>query len=179
MIYAVLGTWVTHLVGRPLIKLNFDQQRYEADFRFSLVRLRENAEEVTLLAGEPAEKERLLDRFGRVVGNWYGIMQRTKRLTFLTAGYSQIAIIFPFIVVSPLYFAGSMMLGGLMQIASAFGQVQGALSFRQGLLRDRRLEGGAEPARGLRRLDGLGEGARYRRAAGQPRERRRHGDGRR
>ena len=66
---------MTHLVGRPLIKLNFDQQRYEADFRFSLVRLRENAEEVTLLAGEPAEEERLLDRFGRVVRNWYGIMQ--------------------------------------------------------------------------------------------------------
>ena len=129
LIYAVIGTWVTHLVGRPLIRLNFDQQRYEADFRFSLVRLRENAEEVTLLAGERAEEERLLDRFGRVVGNWYGIMQRTKRLTFLTAGYSQVAIIFPFIVVSPLYFAGSMMLGGLMQIASAFGQVQGALSF--------------------------------------------------
>jgi len=129
LIYAVIGTWVTHLVGRPLIRLNFDQQRYEADFRFSLVRLRENAEEVTLLAGERAEEERLLDRFGRVVGNWYGIMQRTKRLTFLTQGYSQVAIIFPFIVVSPLYFAGSMMLGGLMQIASAFGQVQGALSF--------------------------------------------------
>ncbi|MGB6770235.1 MAG: SbmA/BacA-like family transporter, partial [Methyloceanibacter sp.] len=129
LVYAIVGTWVTHLVGKPLVKLNFDQQRYEADFRFSLVRLRENAEEVTLLAGEPAEKERLLDRFGRVVGNWYGIMQRTKRLTFLTAGYSQVAIIFPFIVVSPLYFAGAMMLGGLMQIASAFGQVQGALSF--------------------------------------------------
>ena len=129
LVYAIVGTWVTHLVGKPLIKLNFDQQRYEADFRFSLVRLRENAEEVTLLAGEPAEKERLLDRFGRVVGNWYGIMQRTKRLTFLTAGYSQVAVIFPFIVVSPLYFAGAMMLGGLMQIASAFGQVQGALSF--------------------------------------------------
>jgi putative ATP-binding cassette transporter len=129
LIYATLGTWVTHLVGRPLIKLNYDQQRYEADFRFSLVRLRENAEEVTLLAGEPAEEERLLDRFSRVVGNWYGIMQRTKRLTFLTAGYNQAAVIFPFIVVSPLYFAGSMMLGGLMQIASAFGQVQSALSF--------------------------------------------------
>ena len=120
---------MTHLVSRPLIKLNFDQQRYEADFRFSLVRLRENAEEVTLLAGEPAEKERLLDRFGRVVGNWYSIMQRPKRLTFLTAGYSQIAIIFPFIVIRPLYFVGSMMLRSLMQIASAFGQVQGALSF--------------------------------------------------
>jgi vitamin B12/bleomycin/antimicrobial peptide transport system ATP-binding/permease protein len=129
LIYAIVGTWITHLVGRPLIKLNFDQQRYEADFRFSLVRLRENAEEVTLLSGEQAEEQRLVDRFARVVGNWYGIMQRTKRLTFLTAGYSQVAIIFPFLVVSPLYFAGTMKLGGLMQIASAFGQVQSALSF--------------------------------------------------
>jgi vitamin B12/bleomycin/antimicrobial peptide transport system ATP-binding/permease protein len=129
LIYAVIGTWVTHLVGRPLVKLNFDQQRYEADFRFSLVRLRENAEEVTLLAGEAAEEERLQDRFSRVVGNWYGIMQRTKRLTFLTAGYSQVAIIFPFLVVSPVYFFGALTLGGLMQIASAFGQVQSALSF--------------------------------------------------
>jgi putative ATP-binding cassette transporter len=129
LIYAVIGTWVTHLVGRPLVKLNFDQQRYEADFRFSLVRLRENAEEVTLLAGEAAEEERLQDRFSRVVRNWYGIMQRTKRLTFLTAGYSQVAIIFPFLVVSPVYFFGALTLGGLMQIASAFGQVQSALSF--------------------------------------------------
>ncbi len=129
LIYAVIGTWVTHLVGRPLVKLNFDQQRYEADFRFSLVRLRENAEEVTLLSGEAAEEERLQDRFSRVVGNWYGIMQRTKRLTFLTAGYSQVAIIFPFLVVSPVYFFGALTLGGLMQIASAFGQVQSALSF--------------------------------------------------
>ncbi len=129
LIYAILGTWVTHLVGRPLVKLNFDQQRYEADFRFSLVRLRENAEEVTLLSGEAAEEERLQDRFSRVVGNWYGIMQRTKRLTFLTAGYSQVAIIFPFLVVSPVYFFGAMTLGGLMQVSSAFGQVQSALSF--------------------------------------------------
>lgn len=129
LIYAVIGTWVTHLVGRPLIKLNFDQQRYEADFRFSLVRLRENAEEVTLLAGEPAEEERLLGRFGNVVRNWYGIMSRTKRLTFLTAGYNQVAIIFPFLVVSPVYFFGTLTLGGLMQIAQAFSQVQSALSF--------------------------------------------------
>jgi vitamin B12/bleomycin/antimicrobial peptide transport system ATP-binding/permease protein len=129
LLYAIVGTWVTHLVGKPLIKLNFDQQRYEADFRFSLVRLRENAEEVALLSGERAEEERLTDRFSRVVGNWYGIMSRTKRLTFLTASYRQIAIIFPFLVVSPLYFSGSMLLGGLMQIASAFGQVQSALSF--------------------------------------------------
>jgi vitamin B12/bleomycin/antimicrobial peptide transport system ATP-binding/permease protein len=129
LIYAIIGTWVTHLVGRPLVKLNFDQQRYEADFRFSLVRLRENAEEITLLSGEEAEEERLRDRFANVVRNWYGIMQRTKRLTFLTAGYSQVAIIFPFLVVSPVYFFGAMTLGGLMQVASAFGQVQSSLSF--------------------------------------------------
>jgi vitamin B12/bleomycin/antimicrobial peptide transport system ATP-binding/permease protein len=129
LIYAIIGTWVTHLVGRPLIKLNFDQQRYEADFRFSLVRLRENAEEVTLLAGEQAEEARLRDRFGWVIRNWYDIMRRRKRLTFLTAGYSQVALIFPFIVVSPIYFFGSLTLGGLMQIVSAFGQVQSALSF--------------------------------------------------
>ncbi|MGH6734977.1 MAG: ABC transporter ATP-binding protein/permease [Methyloceanibacter sp.] len=129
LVYAIVGTWVTHLVGRPLIKLNFDQQRYEADFRFSLVRLRENAEEVTLLAGEPAEEERLRDRFGHVVKNWYGIMSRTKKLTFLTAGYNQVAIIFPFLVVSPVYFFGTLTLGGLMQIAQAFSQVQSALSF--------------------------------------------------
>jgi putative ATP-binding cassette transporter len=129
LIYAVLGTWITHLIGRPLIKLNFDQQRYEADFRFSLVRLRENAEEVTLLAGEPAEKERLSERFGSVIRNWYQIMLRRKKLTFLTAGYSQVALIFPFLVVSPIYFFGALTLGGLMQIVSAFGQVQSALSF--------------------------------------------------
>lgn len=129
LIYAVLGTWVTHLVGRPLIQLNFDQQRYEADFRFSLVRLRENAEEVTLLSGEPAEEERLRDRFGNVMRNWFGIMSRMKRLTFLTAGYNQVAVIFPFLVVSPVYFFGSLTLGGLMQISQAFSQVQSSLSF--------------------------------------------------
>ena len=129
LIYAIIGTWVTHLVGRPLVKLNFDQQRYEADFRFSLIRLRENAEQVTLLSGEEAEEGRLRDRFANVVRNWYGIMHRTKRLTFLTAGYNQVAIIFPFLVVSPVYFFGAMTLGGLMQVASAFGQVQSSLSF--------------------------------------------------
>ena len=129
LIYAVLGTAVTHLVGRPLVKLNFDRQRYEADFRYSLIRLRENAEEVTLLSGERAEEERLNQRFGRVITNWREIMSRTKKLTFLTATYRQAAVIFPFVVVSPVYFFSTLKLGGLMQIASAFGQVQSALSF--------------------------------------------------
>jgi putative ATP-binding cassette transporter len=129
LIYAVFGTALTHWIGVPLVNLNFEQQRYEADFRFSLVRVRENSEQIALLKGEGAERERLLDRFGSVVGNWYGIMSRTKRLTAFTASYNQAAVIFPFILVAPAYFAGKIQLGGMMQTASAFGSVQGALSF--------------------------------------------------
>ena len=127
--YAVIGTTLTHLIGWPLVSLNFRQQRFEADFRFNLVRVRENSEQIALLGGETAERDRLLDRFGRVVANWLLIMQRTKRLTFLTAGYSQASVVFPFIMISPAYFAGAVQLGGLMQTASAFNSVQTALSF--------------------------------------------------
>jgi putative ATP-binding cassette transporter len=129
LIYAILGTGLTHLIGRPLIALNFQQQRYEADFRFSLVRVRENSEQIALLAGEPAESERLRFRFGNVAANWMAIMSRQKKLTFLTAGYGQISSVFPFIVVSPAYFSGAVQLGGLTQTASAFGSVQSSLSF--------------------------------------------------
>ena len=128
LIYAVIGTVLTHLIGRALIALNFQQQRYEADFRFNLVRVRENSEQIALLAGEPAERDRLLLRFGNVVANWMAIMSRQKKLTFLTASYSQAAVVFPFIMVSPAYFANAIQLGGLMQTANAFGQVQGSLS---------------------------------------------------
>lgn len=128
LIYAVIGTALTHWIGRPLIALNFLQQRYEADFRFSLVRVRENSEQIALLDGERAERDRLLMRFANVVGNWYAIMTRQKKLTFFTAGYTQVSTVFPFIVVSPAYFAGAVQLGGLMQTANAFGRVQDALS---------------------------------------------------
>jgi vitamin B12/bleomycin/antimicrobial peptide transport system ATP-binding/permease protein len=129
LLYAVVGTTLTHLIGWPLVSLNFRQQRFEADFRFNLVRLRENSEQIALLGGETAERQRLLDRFGYVVGNFLLIMQRTKQLTFLTAGYSQASVVFPFVVISPAYFAGAVQLGGLMQTASAFTSVQKALSF--------------------------------------------------
>jgi putative ATP-binding cassette transporter len=129
LIYAIIGTTLTHLIGRPLVRLNFDQQRFEADFRFNLVRTRENAEQIALLEGEAAEDRRLMFRFGRVAANWLQIMSRTKKLTFLTASYRQASVVFPFIVVSPAYFAGSIQLGGLMQTASAFNSVQNALSF--------------------------------------------------
>jgi len=128
LIYAIIGTTLTHLIGRPLIALNFQQQRYEADFRFNLVRVRENAEQIALLAGEAAERDRLQMRFGNVVGNWLAIMSRQKKLTFFTASYNQAAVVFPFVMGSPAYFANVMQLGGLMQIANAFGRMQEALS---------------------------------------------------
>src|SRR6266850_6702308 len=129
LIYAIFGTALTQWIGSPLVNLDFQQQRFEADFRFSLVRVRENSEQIALLRGEPAERQRLSERFGRVVDNWYGIMQRTERLTAFTASYSQAAVIFPYVLVAPAYFADKIHLGGMMQTASAFSSVQKALSF--------------------------------------------------
>jgi vitamin B12/bleomycin/antimicrobial peptide transport system ATP-binding/permease protein len=129
LIYAVGGTLLTRWIGNPLIRLTFDQQRYEADFRFSLVRLRENAENVAFYGGEARELDTFRARFARIIGNWWGIIRRRKKLTWLTTGYAQVAIVFPFIVAAPRYFNHVIQLGGLMQIASAFGQVQDSLSF--------------------------------------------------
>jgi putative ATP-binding cassette transporter len=128
LIYAVFGTALTQWIGSPLVRLSFQQQRYEADFRFNLVRVRENSEQIALMKGEHAERSRLWDRFDHVVENWYGIMSRTKRLTAFTASYSQAAVLFPYILVAPAYFAGKIQLGGVVQTASAFGSVQKALS---------------------------------------------------
>jgi len=129
LVYAIGGTWLTHLIGRPLIGLNYQQQKYEADFRFTLVRLRENAEGIALYAGEAEEARGLAKRFSKVVDNWWSIMRQQKRLTWFSSGYGQVAVVFPYIVAAPRYFSGAMELGGLMQTASAFGQVQGALSW--------------------------------------------------
>lgn len=129
LIYAVGGTVLTRWIGYPLIQLNFDQQRYEADFRFSMVRLRENAENVAFYGGEARELETFQTRFKRIWENWWGIIRRRKKLTWFTTGYTQLAIIFPLVVAAPRYFAKAIQLGGLMQIVSAFGQVQDSLSF--------------------------------------------------
>ena len=129
LLYAVLGTVFTDLIGRPLAALNFKQQRVEADFRFSLVRLRENIEGVALYGGEDGEKHGLKDRFSAVMANWWAIMQRMKLLNALISGYGQAAVIFPVVVAAPRYFAGEFALGGLMQTVNAFGQVQGAMSW--------------------------------------------------
>ena len=129
VIYAVAGTMLTRWIGHPLIRLNFDQQRYEADFRFSLVRLRENAENVAFYGGEARELDTFQTRFARIIANWWGIIKRRKKLTWFTTGYNQLAIVFPFVVAAPRYFDKAIQLGGLMQISSAFNQVQDSLSF--------------------------------------------------
>ena len=129
LLYSGLGTYFVHLVGKKLIRLNFDQQRYEADFRFSMMRVRENSESIAFYRGEMAETVGFKERFANVIKNYWGLMRRTKLLNFYVNGYGQLAIIFPLIMAAPRYYAGEMALGGLMQTMSAFGRVQDALSF--------------------------------------------------
>ena len=129
LIYAIAGTFLTHFIGRKLIGLDFTQQRVEADFRFSLVRLRENSEGVALYRGEREELGALRKRFAAVIGNWWQIMYKRKQIGWFTSFYYQLAIIFPYIVVSPRFFSGAIPLGAIFQTASAFGQVQGSLSW--------------------------------------------------
>jgi putative ATP-binding cassette transporter len=129
LVYAIAGTFLTHFIGRRLIGLDFNQQRVEADFRFSLVRLRENSEGVALYRGEQEELGGLRQRFAAVIGNWWQIMFKRKQLGWFTSFYHQLAIIFPYVVVSPRFFSGAIPLGAIFQTASAFGQVQGSLSW--------------------------------------------------
>jgi vitamin B12/bleomycin/antimicrobial peptide transport system ATP-binding/permease protein len=129
LLYAGIGTWLTVKIGRPLVPLNYARQRFEADFRFSLMRFRENAESVALSGGEPMELKLFKERFGSVFENFCQIMKRQRRLTWFTLGYAQVAVIFPVVVISPRYFLKQIGLGGLMQAVNAFSFVQNALSF--------------------------------------------------
>ncbi len=129
VIYAIVGTWLTSRIGRPLIRINFNMQRLNADFRYRMTRIRENAEPIALYHGEPDEERGLRGAFTRVYGNWWQFMKYNKRLNWLTSFYGQVATIFPFIVAAPRYFAGVVPLGVLTQTAGAFGQVQGSLSW--------------------------------------------------
>lgn len=127
--YALLGTWLTMKIGNPLVRLNFNQQRYEADFRYSMVRLRENSESVAFYKGEAVESAGFLNRFTNVFKNYWQLMKYEKRLSWFTSGYEQLAIIFPLLMAMPRYFSGAIQWGGIVQISSAFGRVQDALSF--------------------------------------------------
>src|SRR6185436_6152891 len=129
LVYAIGGTWLMHVIGKPLVGINFQLQRNEADFRYALVRLRENAEGVALYRGEAGEYTNFRARFGSVIATWWSKMLKQKQLGWFQSVYGQLAIIFPFLVASPRFFAGTMPRGGICQIASAFGQVQGAMSW--------------------------------------------------
>ncbi len=127
--YAGIGSLLVAWIGKPLVQQNFNQQRYEADFRFGLIRIRENAEAIALYGGETEEQVQLTGRFAHIRENWWSIMKTTKRLNVASTFYAQFAVIFPFLVGAPRFFSGTITLGGLMQISSAFGQVQSSLSW--------------------------------------------------
>lgn len=129
LLYAMVGSWLVHLVARRLIGLNNNQQRFEADLRFGLIRVRENAESIALYNGEANEQQRLMSRFTKVWSNYWEIMKVQKRFTFFSSIYGQIAIIFPIAMAAPRYFADKIQLGDLMQINSAFSSVQESMSW--------------------------------------------------
>jgi vitamin B12/bleomycin/antimicrobial peptide transport system ATP-binding/permease protein len=129
VVYAFIGSWIAHKIGRPLIGLDFNQQRYEADYRYSLVRLRENSEGVALYKGEAVELENFRERFDTVIRNWWGIMSKRKQLNWFVSFYTQFSIIFPYVVAAPRYFSGGVGMGFIFQTASAFRNVQSSLSW--------------------------------------------------
>ena len=129
VLYAAAGSVIAHYLGRPLIALNFRQQRVEADFRHHMVRVREYSESIALDRGEPVEREQIGGRFSAVLANYLNLIRMQKRLIWFTSGYGQAAVVFPFIVAAPRFFSGAIQLGELIQISSAFGRVQDSLSW--------------------------------------------------
>lgn len=129
LLYSLTGTLLSHRVGRPLAMLEFIRQRVEADFRFGLVRVRENAEGIALYDGEAAEQASLSARFAAVVANWYALIRRRKLFGTVSAGYAQAAVVFPFLIAAPQYFSGAIQLGGLMRVVGAFSSVQTSMSW--------------------------------------------------
>ena len=129
LLYSAVGSWLTHLIGRRQIPLNFAQQRVEADFRHHMIRVREYSESIALDRGEAVERSQLEGRFGAVLNNYLQLIRAQKNLVWFTSFFGQAAVIFPFIVAAPRFFSGAIQLGEVMQISSAFGQVQGALSW--------------------------------------------------
>ncbi|MES2383944.1 MAG: ABC transporter ATP-binding protein/permease [Pseudomonadota bacterium] len=127
--YCAVGSVITHYIGRPQIRLNFLQQRYEADFRHHMVRVREYSESIALDKGEAVEQVQLDTRFSTVLGNYLTLIKKQKNLIWFTSFFGQAAVIFPFVVAAPRFFSGAIQLGQLIQISQAFGKVQDSLSW--------------------------------------------------
>src|SRR6185436_8027554 len=129
LLYAGIGSVLTYFVGRPIVHANMQQNASEADYRFALVRLRENSEAVALIRGEVDEKKVLTGYFGEVLASTIGLMRTQRRLMWLTSFYGAVGMVYPTLVASPRFFAGAITLGVLMQITAAFGQVQTSLNY--------------------------------------------------
>src|SRR5581483_8691475 len=129
VVYALFGSLATYLIGKPLVRVAFMLERYNADFRYRMTRIRENAESIALYHGESDERRALQDAFARVYGTWWSNMRYTKRLSWLTNGYRQVATVLPIVLAAPQYFAGRIAFGVLTQTLDAFAQVQTALSW--------------------------------------------------
>src|SRR5262249_29883020 len=123
LLYAAFSSWLTHVVGRPLVALNVDRLRYEADFRYGLMRFRDNVEVVTLCRGAALERRVALARFGNVVRNWWGLIAAQRRLTMFTGFIGQANGVVPLLVAAPSFFAGLITLGTIAQVRFAYGQV--------------------------------------------------------
>ncbi|MCM2491842.1 ABC transporter ATP-binding protein/permease [Burkholderia glumae] len=128
-LYALVGSFVMHKAGHPLVSINYQQERVEADFRFGLIRIRENAEQIAFYDGMALEKQGAQDLFQRIRDNWWRLMAYTRRLNFVLNFYGQLAMIFPLMVAAPRYFAGAFSFGVLMQITNAFGTVSDSCSW--------------------------------------------------
>ncbi|SIQ03727.1 ABC transporter ATP-binding protein/permease [Bosea sp. TND4EK4] len=129
LIYSVAATWIAHMIGRTLIPLEFEQERREANFRFSLARLREYSEQIALMRGEATEQRHLSQRFGEIVTNFYRLIWARVRLTTFTLSFAQANVVVPYLLLAPHYFAGKITLGIMTQVATAFDRVQTAMSF--------------------------------------------------
>lgn len=129
LFYSIAGTWINHQIGKPLIAFDREQQQYEADYRFALVRLRENAEEIAASRGEEQEQQHLNRSFSKIATNWFHIIHRVKRLGYFHFGYSKVTDIVPYLVIAPLFFTGAIQLGEMMQTKNAFGKVAGSFSW--------------------------------------------------
>ena len=127
LVYTGIGSWLTYKIGRPLVKLNFNQQRFEADYRYALVRLRENSEGVALYKGEELELGNFRDRFRHVVDNWWGIMRTRKQLNWFVSFFFQFSVPFPYLVAAPRYFAGAVGMGYIFQVGNSFTNVRSSL----------------------------------------------------
>ncbi|HWP65812.1 MAG TPA: ABC transporter ATP-binding protein/permease [Candidatus Limnocylindria bacterium] len=127
--YALVATFVTHLVGRSLVPINFDRLRYEADFRYGLVHFRDNAEAVALARGQHFERRKARGRFGRVIDNWIELIGAQARLTLFTTGIGQANGLIPILIGAPAYFARHLTLGSLAQTRIAYGQLSAALAW--------------------------------------------------